>query len=224
VKLLGMSPLHIPLNAAERRALLTGAGVLLLAAVFRLGWEARVNPPLFPSDTSAYATLIPEAEAAVALEARRRTPLAPGEVLDPNTAPPEELARLPGVGPALAARVVADRESSGPFRSVDELTRVAGIGPSTLERMAPFLRVNQGGIGSGFPSLTQPRDVLRVDPQWATTEELLALPGIGPALAGRIIADREAGGVFRVPEDLLRIQGIGPALLERIRPHLVGGL
>lgn len=52
----------------------------------------------------------------------------------------------------------------------------------------------------------------------AGAEALQSLPGIGPALAARIVADREARGPFRTPEDLLRVPGIGPKRWEQIRP------
>ncbi len=52
-----------------------------------------------------------------------------------NTADATTLETLAGVGPALAARIIAWREQNGPFRSVDELTAVSGIGPKTLEGM-----------------------------------------------------------------------------------------
>ena len=48
--------------------------------------------------------------------------------------------RLPGIGPALAARIVADRAAHGPFRGPEGLLRVRGIGPKTLDRLRPFLR------------------------------------------------------------------------------------
>lgn len=50
-----------------------------------------------------------------------------------NTADAAELEQLPGVGPAIAARIIAWREQNGPFRSVDELTAVSGIGQKTLD-------------------------------------------------------------------------------------------
>ena len=51
-----------------------------------------------------------------------------------NTADAETLAQeLTGIGPALAAAIVRDREQNGPFKSPEELTRVRGIGPSVLE-------------------------------------------------------------------------------------------
>jgi competence protein ComEA len=52
-----------------------------------------------------------------------------------NTADAAALETLAGVGPALAARIIAWREQNGPFRSADELTAVSGIGPRTLDGM-----------------------------------------------------------------------------------------
>jgi competence protein ComEA len=59
-----------------------------------------------------------------------------------------------------------------------------------------------------------------IDLDRATAEELERLPGIGPSLAARIVAERERGGAYRRPEDLLRVPGIGPRKLEAIRPFL----
>jgi competence protein ComEA len=65
-------------------------------------------------------------------------PLAAGERLvlgrpvDPNTAPVEVLAHVPGLSAALAREIVRDRTERGPFASVDALERVRGIGPKRL--------------------------------------------------------------------------------------------
>jgi len=61
--------------------------------------------------------------------------------LDVNLASAAELERLPGVGPALAARIVDVRAREGPFGSVDDLRRVRGVGGATLERLRPRLIV-----------------------------------------------------------------------------------
>jgi len=55
--------------------------------------------------------------------------------VDVNTADAAELERLPGVGPTLAARIVAHRARRGRFRATDELSQVPGIGPKTLEAL-----------------------------------------------------------------------------------------
>jgi len=74
--------------------------------------------------------------------------------------------------------------------------------------------------GHGWARVATPKPHLHtpLDINAAGAETLQALPGIGPALAERILADREARGPFRAPEDLLRVPGIGPKRWERIRP------
>lgn len=52
-----------------------------------------------------------------------------------NSASVDQLDELPGVGPAIAERIVQWRETNGPFTSIDELTEVSGIGPSILEQI-----------------------------------------------------------------------------------------
>ncbi len=59
--------------------------------------------------------------------------------LDLNHARADDLVRLPGVGPALAARIVAAREAIGRFASVDDLDRVPGLGRAKIERLRPLV-------------------------------------------------------------------------------------
>ncbi len=63
--------------------------------------------------------------------------------VDINRADWPELAQLPGVGETLARRVVEDRQQRGPFRSVEELGRVKGLGGKTLERVMPHVVVTR---------------------------------------------------------------------------------
>lgn len=60
--------------------------------------------------------------------------------VDINRAQWVEFATLPGVGRKLAERIVQSREQQGPFANVNDLRRVRGIGPHTLETMRPYLR------------------------------------------------------------------------------------
>lgn len=66
----------------------------------------------------------------------------PGEgTVNINSASEAELMRLPGVGPAMASRIIEHRKTVGPFQQPDELTDVSGIGPKKFEKMKGFVRV-----------------------------------------------------------------------------------
>jgi competence protein ComEA len=69
----------------------------------------------------------------------RAPPLVARFQLDVNQADWPELIQLPGVGEVLAQRVIADRQRNGAFRSFDDLARVRGLGPRTLERIRPYI-------------------------------------------------------------------------------------
>lgn len=62
----------------------------------------------------------------------------PDEPVDVNKAPGEELTRIPGIGQVTAARMLDKR----PFRDIEDLRRVRGIGPKTLESIRPWIVVN----------------------------------------------------------------------------------
>lgn len=176
--------------------------------------------------------------------ARRSAPLRPNEKLDPNRDCEEELDRLPGIGPALAQSLVRYREEEGGFGGPEDLLRVPGIGPAKLERVAPYLDFSKGmpldlyrrapnrgalplggkgpaRVGRVRSSEGEQGSTAYVNLNRATSKELETLPGIGPALAERIMKSRRTEGPFGKPEDLLRVQGVGPVIVDRIRGLVV---
>ena len=73
----------------------------------------------------------------------------PAGVVNINTASLEELQLLPRVGPALAGRIIEFREANGPFRTVDEIVAVKGIGESSFEKLEPYI------VTSGATTLSE---------------------------------------------------------------------
>lgn len=63
--------------------------------------------------------------------------------IDVNTATWVEWIQLPNIGETLARRIIEDRERHGPFESVEDLQRVKGIGPKTIENLRPYLRIGE---------------------------------------------------------------------------------
>lgn len=61
--------------------------------------------------------------------------------IDLNTATADQLDALPGIGPATASAIIADRQANGPFRSVDDLGRVRGIGDAKLAQLRDLVTV-----------------------------------------------------------------------------------
>jgi competence protein ComEA len=61
--------------------------------------------------------------------------------LDLNQATAEQLDQLPGIGPALAERIIDWRDEHGPFTTVDQLNEVRGIGERTVARVRPCLAI-----------------------------------------------------------------------------------
>ncbi len=73
------------------------------------------------------------------IEIDRAPPLQAKFQVDINKADWPELIQLPGLGETLAKRLLAERDNNGPYRDVDELVRVHGIGQRTLEKLRPYL-------------------------------------------------------------------------------------
>lgn len=117
-------------------------------AANRDGWR----PLLRRADQAAVAGLVVLALAGMAaywyvqggprgqlIEIDRADPLVARFQVDINQADWPELAQLPAVGQVLARRIVDSRAAAGPFADHDDLLRVNGIGPLTLQRIKPYL-------------------------------------------------------------------------------------
>ena len=110
----------------------------------------RASTPFTPSAAIAWSAcaLVVVAALVVSRASYRDAALRP-EVsppicrIDLSNAPVEELALLPEVGPLLAARIAADRAVRGAFATVDELSRVPGIGERKIAELRDSARASQ---------------------------------------------------------------------------------
>lgn len=90
------------------------------------------------------------------------------------------------------------------------------------EEGSPMTQVNRAAISHDAPQASV-RETGRtaLDINHATADELDVLPGIGPALAARIVAFRERYGAFADVESLVMVRGIGPQTMVRLRQQVL---
>ncbi len=113
---LGQNP-RLPL---EQRGVQITVAVLGICAVAAILWMGRTT---FRSD------IIPN---------HSRSPGVTLLQIDINQADVREFALLPGVGPVLASRIVADRRQNGSFHSLEDLSRIHGIGQKTIDQIVIY--------------------------------------------------------------------------------------
>ena len=105
-----------------RTAALWAVTALLAAAV--LGWYALDRRAMQPAAFAPVQTAPRQQQAA----------------LNVNAATAEQLEDLPGIGPALAERILAWRADNGPFAGPEDLQQVSGVGPALCQAIGPYIR------------------------------------------------------------------------------------
>jgi competence protein ComEA len=81
--------------------------------------------------------------------AKKRPPAQPVNI---NAATSEELQLVPGIGPSTAEKILQMRKSYGPFKSVDDLLAIRGLGPKRLEKMRKYLVAGKPSSKNASPA------------------------------------------------------------------------
>jgi len=169
------------------------------------------------------------------LRSGRPTELSAAHRIDVNRADRAELLQIPGIGPNLAERIEEYRRDHGGFRSVEELRRVRGIGPTLLARLRPWVCVEgEDELDEDTTTATVTKTPIitatkkgtgtaeLIDVNSATVAELRTLPGIGPKLSQAIIDERKRAP-FKSVDDLRRVHGIGAKTVDKLRSYVTVG-
>jgi competence protein ComEA len=159
-------------------------------------------------------------------------PPAAAAPVDLNTADQKALESLPGIGPALAKKIMEGR----PYQSADDLSRIKGMNKSKIDAikdkvtvtapkptkptLAPAAAKPQASPTAGkevAPGKTvpaaSPAAAAPVDLNTADQKALESLPGIGPALAKKIMEGRP----YQSADDLSRIKGMNKSKIDAIK-------
>jgi competence ComEA-like helix-hairpin-helix protein len=212
---------------SERRAIALLLLLGIAGAAVRLATHSDGPPGALGYRAAGSGSRAPM-DSVAARAGRLARPLRRGETIDLDRASGEEIARLPRVGPGLAARIVAHRDLHGPFGSLEGLDRVNGVGPSVLEAVTPYAIFSgrTGGSADGRIAKTGTRRSADPPPRrsaglvslnTATAHELDQLPGIGPARAKAIVEDRSRRGPYQSLDDLRRVAGLRPATIMGLK-------
>jgi competence ComEA-like helix-hairpin-helix protein len=145
----------VVLTAAERRGGVIVVLLLALGAAHDL-WRAAAPPAAEVPARAAIGADHAATDVTSAAPAPPAGPSAPEPPLDLNRADARALDMLPGVGPVLAGRIVEQRRRYGPFRRVEDLLAVRGVGPRLLARLGGRVAVAPAGIAHGDPPQGHP--------------------------------------------------------------------
>lgn len=149
---------------------------------------------------------------------------------DPNTLPAEGWKRL-GLRTKTIGTILNFVSKGGRFRKADDLRKIYGLFPDEYERLSPYIRIPPADPANTIKTNTErivnrsnpavsSRRYETVDINLADTGALIALPGIGSKLAGRIISFRNKLGGFYKVEQVAEVYGLQDSNFQKLKPYL----
>jgi comEA protein len=130
----------------EQRAILFLLSTFSIGAAVWLYRQSQPLPEVAPAEMAAFeefSRMLQDDGATVRAPTKTPQPAQSAQraPVDLNAASYNDLVRLPGIGPVMAKRIIAFREANGPFKRLQDLRQVKGIGAKTYEKLAPLLTI-----------------------------------------------------------------------------------
>ena len=143
------------LTKSEQRALLLVSLIIISAILFEWLKPHQIHTKIYDyslQDSLFKALSSPQRQksaekqdilqaAASSSKQKKIRPVLRPKSININTANKDELTRLPRIGPKIADRIISYRKTNGPFKNIEEIKNVKGIGSKTFERLAPYIKV-----------------------------------------------------------------------------------
>lgn len=236
---------YFSFSRRERTGIFALLVLIVIAALWPVFWPAAQEPAVSAADKQALEELaasIPVMKDDSGNAAPRGTssftskprdavsPAGPLFYFDPN-ATSEAGWRALGVRDKTIGTIGRYLAHGGRFKKPEDLAKVYGLREADYERLLPWVRIKTGDSErpNEYPytkterTTDYKRSVTVIDINLADSAAWVALPGIGPALAGRILRFKEKLGGFYAPEQVAETWGLPDSVFQRIKPRLQCG-
>ncbi len=128
-------------------------------------------------------------------------------IIEINSASPEEITSLPGIGPSFANRIVAYRKMLGGYHKKEQLLEVYGLDIERYDMFDVYFKVDSDAVK-------------KLNINTSTVKELKSHPYINYAVANSIVKMREQHGAYKSLDQLKESKLIGRELFDKLKPYV----
>lgn len=145
---------------------------------------------------------------------------------DPNTLPEESFVKL-GLSQKTIHTIINYRNKGGYFKKPEDIRKIYGLSKTDADRLIPYVRIASSNTNTKDEikndqavANTQTHQYKKININTATVENWKAFPGIGDAIANRIIKFRTSIGGFKSVDQVAKTYGLSDSVFQQIKPYL----
>jgi len=143
---------------------------------------------------------------------------------DPNTLSEEGFVKL-GLSPKTAHTIINYRSKGGYFKNAEDIRKIYSLSKTDADRIVPYIRMETARDKKEYsynkkPAPVPSKQYKSLDINTATPEEWKTFPGIGDAIANRIVKFRNSIGGFKNVEQVGKTYGLSDTVFQAIKPYL----